>query len=100
MVKSKLTKNQVRHIAKLANLSLTEKEVAKFQKQLSEILDYVEVLNELNTKKVEPTSQVTGLENVFREDKTSPSLSQKGALSGTKSKLKGYFKVKAIFDES
>lgn len=97
MVKAKLTKDQVKHIAKLANLSLTEKEMAKFQKQLSEILDYVEVLNELNTKKVEPTSQVTGLENVFREDKKCSSLTQEQALSGTQSKQKGFFKIKAIF---
>lgn len=65
----KLTKQQVEHVAKLARLGLSEKEVEKFQTQLSGILDYVEQLNEVNTEGVEPTAQVTGLLNVTREDK-------------------------------
>ena len=98
MKKSKLTKAEVKHIAKLAQLDLTEKEIKKFQKQLSEILDYIGILNELDTKKVKPTSQVTGLENVFREDKPTPSLSQEEVLSGTKKTHNGMFKIKAIFE--
>lgn len=93
-----LSKDQVKHIAKLANLKLTSAEINKFQKQLSEVLEYVEQLNKLNTKKVEPTSQVTGLENVFREDEPKPSLSQEEVLSGAKNTEKGMFKVKAIFE--
>jgi len=88
----------VKHVALLANLKLSQKEIKKFQKQLSEILDYVNILNKLDTKGIEPTSQVTGLENVFREDKPTPSLSQKEALSGAKEKHNNFFKVKAIFD--
>ena len=65
----KLTKQQVEHVAKLARLGLSEKEVEKFQTQLSGILDYVELLNEVDTEGVEPTAQVTGLVNVTREDK-------------------------------
>lgn len=95
--KTKLSKKEVLHIAKLANLHLTEKEVRKFQRELSDILEYIEVLNELDTKGVKPTSQVTGLENVFREDVVEKSLTQTEALSGTRSKYKGYFKIKAIF---
>ena len=94
-----LSKDQVKHIAKLANLKLTGAEISKFQKQLSKILNYVEQLNKLNTKKVKPTSQVTGLENVLREDKPKPSLSQKEVLSGAKNTEKGMFKIKAIFEE-
>ncbi|MBU3957016.1 Asp-tRNA(Asn)/Glu-tRNA(Gln) amidotransferase subunit GatC [Patescibacteria group bacterium] len=93
-----LSKDQVKHIAKLANLKLTSAEINKFQKQLSEVLEYVEQLNKLDTKKVEPTSQVTGLENVFREDEPKPSLSQEEVLSGAKNTEKGMFKVKAIFE--
>jgi len=88
----------VKHVALLANLKLSQKEIKKFQKQLSEILDYVNILNKLDTKGIEPTSQVTGLENVFRKDKPTPSLSQKEALSGAKEKHNNFFKVKAIFD--
>ena len=97
MKKVKLTKGQVLHIAKLAKLHLTEKEVRKFQHELSDILEYIEILNELDTKGVKPTSQVTGLENVFREDGVEKSLTQKEALSGAKNKKEGYFRVRAIF---
>lgn len=94
-----LSKDQVKHIAKLANLKLTEAEISKFQKQLLKILDYVEQLNKLDTRKVKSTSQVTGLENVLREDKPRQSLSQKEVLSGAKNTEKGMFKIKAIFEE-
>lgn len=63
-----ITPEQVKHIAKLARLGLKEEDVGKFAKQLSSIMEYVEKLNEVDVKNVEPTSQVTGLENVMRED--------------------------------
>ncbi|MDP3987744.1 MAG: Asp-tRNA(Asn)/Glu-tRNA(Gln) amidotransferase subunit GatC [Candidatus Levybacteria bacterium] len=88
----------VSHVAKLANLSLKKEELIKFEKQLSSILDYIKKLEEIDTKNIEPTSQVTGLENVTREDETSPSLSQEEALSNTKNKHNGMFKVKAILE--
>lgn len=92
-------KIDVSHVAKLANLPLTENEKEKFEKQLNDILSYIEKLNEVDTKNVEPTSQVTGLENVTREDKPAPSLSQEEVLKNTKSQHNGMFKVKAIFEE-
>jgi aspartyl-tRNA(Asn)/glutamyl-tRNA(Gln) amidotransferase subunit C len=98
MNNKKLSKKEVLHIADLANLELTEKEVELFRKQLSDVLQYIEVLNELDTEEVEPTSQVTGLENVTREDISKKDLTQEEALSQAKSKLNGYFKVKAIFE--
>lgn len=97
---SKLSKDEVKHVAGLANLKLSPQEISKFQKQLSEILDYVEILNEVKTERIEPTSQVTGLENVFRDDGTGKCLTQKEALSGAKSRHKGRFKIKAIFEEN
>jgi len=95
--KSSLSKKQTKHVAHLAKLRLSEKEIEKFRQQLSSILNYVDQLKELDTKKIEPTSQVTGLENVFREDKVLPSMSQEEALSNAKETYKGFFKVKAIF---
>jgi len=92
-------KIDVTHVAKLANLPLKPKEKEKFEKQLTEILSYVEKLNSIDTRNVESTSQVTGLENITREDETSPSLSQEEALSNTKSQHNGLFKVKAILEE-
>ncbi len=67
---AKLTKKEVEHVAKLARLGLSSDEKKKFEKELSDILDFVEKLNEVKTDKVEPTAQVTGLENVFRKDKS------------------------------
>ena len=92
-------KIDVTHVAKLANLSLKPEEKEKFEKQLSEILSYVEKLKEVDTKNVEITSQVTGLENVTREDETSLSLTQEEALSNSKSTHNGFFKVKAVLEE-
>lgn len=92
-------KIDVRKVAKLANLPLTDEEEEKYSKQLSETLDYVKKLGEIDTKNVEPTSQVTGLENVTRDDQVLPSLSQEEALQNAKSTQQGYFKVKAILDQ-
>ena len=96
MTKPKISGEEVKKIAKLANLELAESEVKKFQKQLSDVLDYVAVLDELDIANVEPTSQVTGVKNIARADETEPSLSQEEALSNTKNKYNGYFKVPAV----
>ena len=77
---AQLTEEQVRHIAKLARLQLSNAEVKKFSRELSSILEYIAMLNELDTEKVEPTSQVTGLTNVFREDEIQPSEATKEEL--------------------
>ena len=65
---SKLTPEQVKKIAMLARLELTEAEVEKFSGQLTNILEWVEMLNQLDTDGVEPTAQVTGLVNVSEPD--------------------------------
>ena len=98
MAKLKLTKSEVEHIGRLAQLKLTTVEIKKFRHQLSEILDYIDILKELDTKNVEPTSQVTGLENVVRDDKPKPSLNQKEVLSGASNKHNNFFKTKAVFE--
>lgn len=95
---TKLTKEEVKHIAKLANLTLSEKEVEIFSSQLSETISYVEKLNELQTENVSPTSQTTGLKNVFREDKVTPFFSQEQALGNAKKTHKGYFVTNPVFD--
>lgn len=99
MKKAKLTSKQVKHIAQLAGLKLNPEEVKKFQRQLSEILKYVKILQKVDTRTVEPTSQVTGLENVFREDKKKESLSQKEVLSNAPERKNGFFKIKSITEK-
>ena len=66
---SKLSKGQVRHVARLAGLKLTSEEISRFSIQLSQVLTYISQLNEVDTSSVEPTSQTTGLEDVLRKDK-------------------------------
>ena len=95
--KGKLSKNEVKHIADLARLPLTEKEILKFQKQLSAILDHIDLLSKLNTSKTLPTSQVTGLENTTRKDRVGECLSQSQALANAQKTHRGYFQVKGIF---
>jgi len=94
----KLTKEEVIHIAKLAGIPLQPNEVEKFQSQLSETINYIEILSELNTEGVKPCYQVTGLKNIFREDKTEKSLDISEVFSDKKS-FKGMFKTEAVFDK-
>lgn len=92
-------KIDVKKVATLASLNLTPQEEEKFDKQLNGILEYVEKIDSLDVKDVIPTSQVTGLENVTRNDDFSDdSLSQKDALSGVQSQHNGMFKVKQLID--
>jgi aspartyl-tRNA(Asn)/glutamyl-tRNA(Gln) amidotransferase subunit C len=95
-----LMKINVPHIAKLANLPLTDEEIKKFDKQLAETLTYIESLQEVDTQKVIPTSHVTGLENITREDIAGESLTQKQALSNAKKTYKGSFIVDAILENA
>lgn len=63
-----LTKEQIKHIANLARLELSEAEELKYGQQLSAVLGYVDKLNEVDTSKTDITAQVSGLLNVWRED--------------------------------
>lgn len=94
-----LTKEETKHIAKLAKLDFEEAEIETFSKQLSSILDFVQKLDEVPTEGIKPLSNVVGKKNVFREDKIGISLSQEECLQNAGNKYKGYFKVKAVFEE-
>jgi len=77
-----LDEKQVRHVAKLARINLTDKEVKLFSTQLSGVLDYMSILKEVDTEGVEISNQVTGLENVFEEDEIIVSPSTREELLG------------------
>ncbi len=98
---AKLTKKNVLHVAKLANLTLTDEEVEKYLEQLSNIISYISQLDEVDVSELEPTSQTTGLENVLRIDELKPgnSLDLKYALSGTENTHNDYFQVDAVLEE-
>lgn len=78
-----LTAEQVRHIAKLARLTLSDEEVERYTSELTNILKYVEMLTEVNTEGVVPTSQVTGQTNSLRIDEvyTAPLATADGLLN-------------------
>ena len=65
---STITTDDVRHLAQLSNLQLADDEVENLRGDLENILGYIQQLGELDTTGVEPTYQVTGLENVWRDD--------------------------------
>ena len=96
-----ITKQQITHIAKLAKLEISEKEIAKFQKQLSNIIEYISKLDKVDTKNIKPTSQTTGLLDAKREDLINQKdcLTLEEALSGTENTHNGYFKVSAILEK-
>ena len=64
----KLTPDEVKHIAKLARLGISDKEVEKFSTQLSDILGHAKMLDEVDTSNVEPIAQITGLRNISFKD--------------------------------
>jgi len=65
---SGLTREDVLKLAKLSRLRLSDEEIEKYQAELSELIEYVEQLKNVDTDELEPTNQVTGLKNVWRED--------------------------------
>jgi len=87
-----IDKQTVEKVAEIARLNLTEKEVEKFSKDLTNILGAFEDLKNVDTKNVEPTFQPVEVKNVVREDKIENSLSSKEALSQTKNTEGKYFK--------
>ncbi len=66
---TQITREDVLHLAQLSSLKLTDEEISRLQNDITNILGYVDLLKSLNTEGVEPTYQVTGLSNVWREDK-------------------------------
>lgn len=91
-----LTTEEVKKIAVLARIELSEAEVEKFRKELSTVLDYVEELKQVNVEGLEEVSQVTGLVNVQRMDKPVVANNHEEIFSQAPEMKDGYFKVKAI----
>lgn len=92
-------KIDVKHVAKLANLPLSGEEEEKYSEQLSNILDYIEKLNQVDTSSIEPTFNVSGQSNILRGDLTVASLSQQEALSNASKVKDKMFETKGVFEE-
>ena len=97
----KLTESEVRYVAGLANLNLTDAEVRKFQADLDEILAHMERLNEIDTSGIEPMAQVlyaAGDTATLREDVVVPPLGEAAALAAAPQPGAGYFKVPKVIE--
>ena len=94
-----ITREEVRHVAFLARLSLTPEEEVLYGKQLARIIEYVEKLKELDTEGVEPTAHPIAIENPYREDRVCPSMPRDEVLFNAPAKERGCFKVPRIIQE-
>lgn len=93
-----ITRKDVEHVAKLARLAMTPDEMDKVTEQLSDIVRYVEKLNELDTEGIEPLAHVLPVYNVFREDKVWESLEIEKVLHNAPDKEGRFFKVPAVIE--
>ena len=91
-----ITKEQVKHVAKLARLSLTDNEIDLYTNQLSKILDYIDQLNEANTEGVEPMTQPIPTINVMREDIVKKQFERQELLKNAPHEEYGFFRVPKI----
>jgi len=94
----KLSREEVLHIALLARLGLTEDEVDKFREQLSNILENFEILQQVDTSDIPPTSQSIDLQNVVKGDEVTDSLPQSEILANAPRKEGEFFRVRPVLE--
>ncbi|KAF0816076.1 MULTISPECIES: Asp-tRNA(Asn)/Glu-tRNA(Gln) amidotransferase subunit GatC [unclassified Cytobacillus] len=95
---SRISTDQVKHVAHLARLAMTEEEAKAYTEQLDKMISFAELLNELDTEDVEPTSHVLDMKNVLREDKAKKGLPQEEVLKNAPDHQDGYIKVPSIIE--
>jgi aspartyl-tRNA(Asn)/glutamyl-tRNA(Gln) amidotransferase subunit C len=93
-----LTQQEVEHIALLAHLQLTEKELEKFRIQLTNILDYADRLRQVDTSSISPTTTVLPLRSVLREDGVKESLAREDALANAPDQDRNMFRIPPVFE--
>ncbi len=94
-----LEPSEVKHIASLARIGLTDEEIEMFGEQLSQILEQFEVLNELDTSGVTPTGHAGGLQTVMRDDLAADSLDSEDVLKNAPRREGEFFRVNAVLEE-
>ena len=94
----KLSREEVKHIALLARLGLSEDEIEKFQIQLSNILENFEILKQLDTTDVPPTAQSIALQNVLRPDESKPSYPVEEIMDNAPQREGDSFKTRAVLE--
>ena len=94
----KLSREEVQHIALLARLGVDESDLEKFSVQLSNILENFEILQQVDTTGVPPTSHPVALSNVLREDEIAPSFAPVDILANAPREEEGCFRVRAVLE--
>jgi aspartyl-tRNA(Asn)/glutamyl-tRNA(Gln) amidotransferase subunit C len=94
----KLSREEVLHIARLARIDLAEDEIIRFSEQLSNILDNFEILQQVDTEGVAPTSQAVELRSVMREDEVRPSFAPEDILANAPRREADCFRVRAVLE--
>ena len=89
----------VEQIATLVRLGISEEEAEKFSGQFSSIIDYFNMLNEVDTTDVPPASDIANAENVLREDEVKPSMSREEFLKNAPKSESGYVKVPTVLGD-
>lgn len=97
--KKTLSREDVRHVARLARLELNPTEEERFTKELNDILKFVEQLKELDTTGIEPTAHAITVRNVFRPDRVEASLDPEAALANAPDRSGNFFKVPKILED-
>ncbi|MFB1050574.1 Asp-tRNA(Asn)/Glu-tRNA(Gln) amidotransferase subunit GatC [Paraliobacillus sp. JSM ZJ581] len=95
---SEISKEQVKHVAHLARLAITDEEVETMTKQLDDMINYAALLNELDTDHVEPTTHVLDLKNVMRKDEPRKWIEKEDALKNAPDVKDGQFRVPSILE--
>ena len=98
MAKTANSKVDILKVAKLANLPISDQEEELFQNQLAKILDYIDKIETVDTKGIEPTFNVSSNTNITREDKPSTSLTQKQSLQNASQSKNGFLVTKGVFE--
>ena len=93
-----LSIDEVRWIARLARLELTDQELQTMTRQLGQIVEYVNQLQQVDTEGVEPLAHALDIHNVFRDDQPAPSLTVADALANAPCRRQDFFSVPAVLD--
>ena len=91
--------NTVKHMAYLVRLGITEEEAQKFSGQFTSIIDYFNMLNEVDTENIPPASDIANAKNILREDVVQPSMSRDEFLKNAPQSERGYVKVPTVLGD-
>ncbi len=94
----KFTREEIQYVSRLAKMGVSEAEVETFARQLSDVLENFETLQQVDTDGVPPTTQPIPLDNLLRDDRQKPSISQDDALANAPHREGEFFRIRAVLE--